>query len=53
MLNGENKKVTINFAGENLCILDISPIQEAEKCINKLVQSKYFSEEMKKLLIKK
>ena len=53
MPNGVNKKVIINFASENLCILDTSPNQQTEKCIIKLVQSKYFSEEMKKLLIKK
>ena len=53
MLTGENNKVTINFANENLHILDISQIQQAERCIIKLVQSKYFNEEMKKLLMKK
>ena len=53
MPNGVNKKVIINFASENLCILDTRPNQQTEKCIIKLVQSKYFSEEIKKLLIKK
>ena len=52
MLTGENKNVTINFANKNLHILNISQIQQAERCIIKLVQSKYFNKEMKKLLIK-
>ena len=47
----KNKKATINFANENLHVLDISQIQQAERCIIKLVQSKYFSQEMKKLLM--
>ena len=47
---GENRKVIISFANENLYILDISQIQQAETCIFKLIQSKYY---MKKLLIKK
>ena len=46
----KNKKVTINFADENLHILDISQIQRAERCIPKLVQSKYFTKEMKNCL---
>ena len=53
MFTGENNKVTINFANKNLHILDISQIQQADRCIIKLVQSKYFNEEMKKLLMKK
>ena len=53
MLIGENDKVTINFANKNLHILEISQIQQADRCIIKLVQSKYFNEEMKKLLLKK
>ena len=53
MLTRENNKVTINFANGNLHILDISQIQQAEGCIIKLVQSKHFNEEMKKLLMKK
>ena len=44
MLTGENNKVTINFANKNLHILDISQIQQADRCIIKLVQSKYFNE---------
>ena len=47
---GENRKVIISFASENLCILDTSQIQQAETCIFILIQSKYY---MKKLLIKK
>ena len=47
---GENRKVIISFANENLYILDTSQIQQAETCIFKLIQSKYY---MKKLLIKK
>ena len=39
--------VSINFATENLHILDASQIQQAEICIIKLVQSKYFTKEMK------
>ena len=39
MLTGENNKVAINFAKENLHILGISQIQQAERCIIKLVQS--------------
>ena len=46
-------KNLINFANENLYMLDISQIHQAERSIIKLAQSKYFSEEMKKLLIKK
>ena len=53
MVTGENNNVTINFANENLHILDISHIQQAERFIIKLVQLKYFNEEMKKLLMKK
>ena len=33
----KNKKVTINFDNENPDILDISQIQQAERCIIKLV----------------
>ena len=47
----QNKKATINLVNENLRILDISQIQQAGRYIIKLVQSKYFSQEMKKLLI--
>ena len=50
---GKNNNFTINFANINLHILDIRQIQQAERCIIKLVQSKYFNEEMKKLLMKK
>ena len=53
MLTGENNKVTINFANGNLHILDISQIQQAERSIVKLAQSKCFNEEMKKLVMKK
>ena len=53
MFTGENDKVTINLANKNIHILDIKQIQQAERCILKLVQSKYFNEEMKKLLMKK
>ena len=53
MLTGENDKVTINFANKNLRILDISQIQQAERYTIKLVQLKYFNEEMKKLLMRK
>ena len=53
MLTGENDKVTINFANKNLRILDISQIQQAARYTIKLVQSKYFNEEMKKLLMRK
>ena len=53
MLTGENNKVTINFGNKNFHILDTSQIQQAERYIIKLVQSKYFNEEMKKLLKKK
>ena len=53
MFTEENKKVIINFTNENLYILDISQIQQAERYINKLVQSKYFSEEMKKTAYEK
>ena len=53
MLTGENDKVRINFANKNLHILDISQITQAERYTIKLVQSKYFNEEMKKLLMKK
>ena len=40
MLTEENKKVTINFTNENPHILDISRIQQVERCIIKLFQSK-------------
>ena len=53
MLTGENNKTTINFTNENLHILDTSQIQQAERCVIKLIESKYFNKEMKKLLIKK
>ena len=53
MLTGENKKVTINFANKYLLILDISQIKQADRCTIKLIQSIYFSEEMKKLLMMK
>ena len=33
----KNKKVTTNSANENLHILDISQIQQAERCIIKLI----------------
>ena len=33
----KNKKVTTNFTNENIDILDISQIQQAERCIIKLV----------------
>ena len=48
MLTRESKKVTINFANENLHILDICQIKQAEKCIIKLVQSKYFKVQKKR-----
>ena len=48
----KNKKVTIYFANENLHILDISQILQVERSIIKLIQSKYFSEEMKKTAYK-
>ena len=38
MLTGENKKVTINFANENVHILDISQIQQAETGSIKIFQ---------------
>ena len=40
MLTGENKKVTINFADENLHVLDTSQIQKAERCINQNISAK-------------
>ena len=48
-----NQKITFNFANKNFHILDLSWIQQPEKCIINLVQSKYFKEEMKKLLMKR
>ena len=53
MVTRENKVVKNNFANVNLHIIDISQIQQTERCIINLIQSKYFSEEMKKLLMKK
>ena len=38
MLTGENNKVTVNFANENLHILDISQIQQAETGSVKIFQ---------------
>ena len=53
MLTGESKKITTSFANKNVHILDISQKQQAEKCIIKLVQSKYLSEEMIKPFMEK
>lgn len=47
-----NKKDN-NFTNENLHLLDVSQIQQNERCIIKLVQSKCFGEKIKKLLMKK
>lgn len=49
----ENKEVAINFGTENIHILDINQMQQAERCIIKLVLSKHFNRETKKLILKK
>ena len=44
----KSKKV-LDFSNDNLNILDVQLLQEAEKCIVKIVQSKYLNEELKLL----
>ena len=51
MMPTRSKKV-LDFSINNLNLLDAELLQEAEKCIVKMVQLKYFNEELKLLKIK-
>ena len=42
----------LNFSNNNFNLLDVKLLQEAEKCIVKMVQSKYFNEELNLLKMK-
>ena len=46
-----SKKV-LDFSINNRNLLDVELLQEAEKCIVKMVQLKYFNEELKLLKMK-
>ena len=51
MLPTRSKKVS-DFSNDNLNLLDVELLQDAEKCIVKMAQSKYFNEELKLLKMK-
>ena len=42
----------LDFSINNFNLLDVELLQEAEKCIVKMVQLKYFNEELKQLKMK-
>ena len=51
MMPRRSEKV-LDFSINNLNLLDVKLLQEAEKCIVKMVQLKHFNEEMKQLKMK-
>ena len=51
MMPSQSEKV-LDFSINNLNLLDVELLQDAEKCIVKMAQSKYFNEELKLLKMK-
>ena len=45
-------KEVLDFSINNFNLLDVELLQEVEKCIVKMVQLKYFNEELKQLKMK-